>query len=665
MNRHDPIRNLDRAWIARESALDRMIFSDLNRLPQTRLNSPAQPADPADPAPSDTPDPSQPSHSELSLDPMLTIDHRLEIEGREFWFSGHAILCRCPDCSAPMSVRIWLGLADCWRCHCSLELSEVELRQLRPAGPATTRPAEWVPPPARSATSTRFDPERIPVAIERGGSQAAELEQLLAGTALARGVRGFFQSLPAWLVSFLLHLVLLLLLAMIVLQQANPDGIRIVLSTFLDKSRTLGGEVQLQNPLDSLADDLLPPVDLETAEIDARELQQAALDAAELAEDPQPLSNLPDLDQVRRNLTTDRATSQSFLARDPRLRAEIVERAGGTTLTEAAVARGLRWLASVQNQDGSWSLANYDRHDRPSNRGDSAATSLALLPFLGAGQTQEFGMYKATVARGLGWLLAHQEPNGDLRADFPGQAGMYAHGQATIVLCEAYAMTGDEKLRQPAQAAIDFIQAAQHPRGGWRYQPGEAGDTSVLGWQVMALQSARAAGGGLQVDDATLQLADYFLDSVSKSSRSRLPQGALYRYLPDGGEFTPAMTAEGLLCRMYLGWKRENPRLTAGVRWLVENHLPQSDQRNLYYWYYGTQVMHHYGGPSWDRWNRAVRQLLVESQRTSGKYPGSWEPDDYEWGAQGERIFVTSLAVCTLEVYYRHLPLFAALDLDE
>jgi hypothetical protein len=311
-------------------------------------------------------------------------------------------------------------------------------------------------------------------------------------------------------------------------------------------------------------------------------------------------------------------------------------------------------------------LANYERHARADNPGDAAGTSLALLPFLGAGQTPEQGRYKTEVAQGLAWLIANQKPDGDLRINFNGQAGMYAHGQATIVLCEAYAMTGDEKLREPAQRAIDFIQRAQHTSGGWRYQPGEPGDTSIFGWQLMALQSARAARGGIAVDPETLKLADYYLDLASTPrGKSRVPAGALYRYLPNDGSFTPAMTAEGLLCRMYLGWNRDNPRLMTGVRWLVEEHLPSADKPNLYYWYYGTQVLHHYGGKPWETWNRSVRDLLVASQLKKGKHPGSWEPSQFDWGAQGERIFVTSLAVCTLEVYYRHLPLFEPLALDD
>ena len=614
-----------------------------------------------------------------SSDPLNTLAHQFEIDGREFWVRGNAVLCPCPDCSAPLTVRVWLGVADCWKCGCALELDQEvwdKLRRTLPA-PATAKvlpsPAarQLLPTPPRPTLPAVVQPDAAaaqPAAAtnSREHGPAAELEQLLAGSRLAQLLQGGFSALPAWFVSFLLHLALLLLLAMIALQQTSPEALRIVLSSFIEKSRSEGSELQLQNPLNPLADDLLQPPDAEQAESEAREFEQAVADARELATDPLPISPLPDLDNLKRNLTADPGQTPSFAVRDPRLRAELLEKAGGTTQTEAAVARGLRWLASVQNQDGSWSLANYERHGRKDNQGDAAGTSLALLPFLGAGQTQEFGRYKSTVARGLAWLIANQKPNGDLRANFNGQAGMYAHGQAAIVLCEAYAMTGDEKLRQPAQLAINFIEQAQHTRGGWRYQPGEPGDTSVFGWQLMALQSARAARGGIAVSDETLKLADYYLDLASKPrGQSRVPAGALYRYLPDDGSFTPAMTAEGLLCRMYLGWSRDNPRLMTGVRWLVEEHLPTADKPNLYYWYYGTQVLHHYGGRPWETWNEAVRELLVGSQLKKGKHPGSWEPSQFEWGAQGERIFVTSLAVCTLEVYYRHLPLFEPLALDD
>jgi hypothetical protein len=329
-------------------------------------------------------------------------------------------------------------------------------------------------------------------------------------------------------------------------------------------------------------------------------------------------------------------------------------------MTEAAVARGLRWLAAHQAGDGRWSLHRL-AHARGCNcggagsiRSDSAATSLALLPFLGAGQTHLVGRYQDQVSRGLRWMLEHQRSDGDLRDSSQGNAGMYAHGQGTIVLCEAFLMTGDEALRLPAQRAVDFIVEAQHPAGGWRYSPGQPGDTSVLGWQLMALQSARAAH--LNVPDETFELAGQYLDTVSRRG------GALYAYLP-GQSPTHVMTAEALLCRIYLGWQLDASALREGIEYLVDRHMPREEEPNIYYWYYATQTLHHSGGESWERWNARMREILVESQERRGHGAGSWAPRG-EHSGPGGRIYMTSLAVCSLEVYYRHLPIFRQLKLE-
>ena len=403
------------------------------------------------------------------------------------------------------------------------------------------------------------------------------------------------------------------------------------------------------------------PKDVDLTDHDQREaVVLANQDALELRIDPDVVDpNLPDLEQVKRLVGTSTGGGQALAVRDPRIRVEVVKREGGTTLTEAAVARGLRWLAKHQNKDGSWSLHNFNRSrgctcTGTGTRCDAAGTSLALFPFLGAGQTHLVGRYREQVSRGLRWMLEHQDDNGDLRAGSTGNTGMYAHGQATIVLCEAYLMTGDEELRDPAQRAIRFIVDAQHPAGGWRYRPKEAGDTSVLGWQVMALQSGRAAK--LDVPAVTLELADHYLDSVADAT------GARYSYQPRHRP-THIMTAEALLCRMYLGWRLDEPGLRRGIKYLIEEHLPYNGSPNIYYWYYGTQAMHHHGGPEWEQWNNQMRKILVESQVRRGHPAGSWDPRGPH-AAAGGRIYMTALATCTLEVYYRHLPIFRQLDLD-
>ena len=426
-----------------------------------------------------------------------------------------------------------------------------------------------------------------------------------------------------------------------------------------DPHRVEGGRVELPAD-DQPSFDLPVPEDADDPAVRA-ELVAADQAARELREMLPSERRVP-LAELRRAIAQE-DPRRTLATRDPRVRVEMVQREGGTTMTEAAVARGLRWLAIHQMPNGRWKLERFaqshrcrdDCQHRGAIRSDSAATSLALLPFLGAGQTHQHGRYRDVVERGLTWLLAVQSDDGDLRYDSDLQASMYAHGQATIVLCEAYEMTGDAMLREPAQRAVDFLVGAQHRRGGWRYQPGQAGDMSVQGWQLMALQSARIAG--LQVPLETLARSERFLDRVMASD------GYRYRYQRRSGP-SAVMTAEAMLCRMYLGSSPRNESIQAGVAWLVAQHLPSGAEPNFYYWYYATQSLHHVGGWEWELWNRRMREILVDLQITQGHAAGSWDPIGPH-GPSGGRLYSTALATCCLEVYYRHAPIFRGVENDE
>ena len=112
---------------------------------------------------------------------------------------------------------------------------------------------------------------------------------------------------------------------------------------------------------------------------------------------------------------------------------------------------------------------------------------------------------------------------------------------------------------------------------------------------------------------------------------------------------------------MYLGWNRQNPALIAGSEFLDKLSPSPTD---LYYDYYATQVMYHMGGPRWDRWNKKMRDYLINTQATSGHEYGSWWYDD-PYSVPGGRLYTTSLAILTLEVYYRYLPLYSNRAVDE
>jgi hypothetical protein len=321
---------------------------------------------------------------------------------------------------------------------------------------------------------------------------------------------------------------------------------------------------------------------------------------------------------------------------------------GGTATTEAAVRDGLEWLKKNQLKSGLWSLSG-PYNEGTTTENELAATAMALLAFQGAGNTPKEGEFKQTVAKGWKALLEMQDKDGNFfRGGGAHNHRLYSQAQATIAICELYGMTKDPEYRAPAQLAIDYAVKIQAPEGGWRYEPKVDSDLSVTGWFVMALQSALMAG--LEVPSPTLDNVTKFLDSV------QLDGGREYSYLP-GQPSRPSMTAEGLLCRQYLGWKFDDERLQDGCRVILDNPITYDDP-NVYYWYYATQVMHHMGGEMWDEWNLVMREYVPREQVKTGAEKGSWNPADDRWGNHGGRLFVTCLSIYMLEVYYRHLPIY-------
>jgi hypothetical protein len=346
-----------------------------------------------------------------------------------------------------------------------------------------------------------------------------------------------------------------------------------------------------------------------------------------------------------------------------------------TEQTEAAIELGLVFLARHQAPDGSWSLQFApEGDDNPdpaaSYRAETAATGLALLSFLGAGYDHYGGQYAHVVQRALDHLIKYQRPDGDLyrpQDDASDRnARLYSHGIAAIALGEAYGMTGDQALAEPAQKAVDFIVAAQDSaRGGWRYIPGSGSDTSVSGWQLMALKSGELAG--LDVPRAAYDKVERWLDRAQATSAQYVYNPAAPETPEQGHGRRPSssMTAVGLLMRLYTGLNRDDAHMIEGAEYLLgrlpENGTAAEPARDTYYWYYATQVMFHMRGKYWQAWNDRLHPLLVDEQIQSGPLAGSWNPRrpvPDRWGPHGGRIYVTTLNLLSLEVFYRHLPLY-------
>lgn len=374
-------------------------------------------------------------------------------------------------------------------------------------------------------------------------------------------------------------------------------------------------------------------------------------------------------------------------------RSKAISMFGGTPSSEAAVEAALDWLARHQAEDGSWGFNHSftpgcSCANSGTSEGRTGATGAALLTYFGAGYTFADGPRAETIRRGLQFLLKSLNINpagyADLKGGDNGNGGIYQHGLATAALCEALAVdrvlmrmiqkdktvrfidpAGNEikykdlknlgeVLQNACQLTVNYLTFHQDPKGGgWGYQPKSAGDTSILGWQVMALISGRSEN--VTAPSVTWNGINSYLNAVKSKS------GYAYRA---GQAPKKSTTAIGVLCRMYTGATRSRTLKESVV--YLGNQGPSLGE--MYYNYYATQAMFAWGDEKeeggeklWTQWNDRTRDMLVKLQAKDGHQQGSWISTGHQ---EGGRHFATCLAAMTLEIYYRKLPVYQRLSLD-
>ncbi len=482
----------------------------------------------------------------------------------------------------------------------------------------------------------------------------------------------FFQATPAWLVSTMVHVLIFLVLGLVTI----ADPVKIVNVLTANNTGEEGPEIE-EFTIDEIdpgevseMEEVAEPVDvsepvemIEPTAMEPMEIATVDFEMSDLAADMAPTASM------LQSLSSLSAAPLSSRSAD--MKKKLLRDYGGNESSEAAVTKALKWLSRHQMPNGAWTYAHNvvcrnncgDPGEPNRAKAVNAATAMALLPFMGAGQTHIQGEYREVVFRGLRFLIQNGKAgkkNGLPVLDLSeGPGNMYSHGLAAIALCEAYAMTEDPELAGPAQAALNFIVYAQCRDGGWRYRPQQpdGGDTSVTGWQVMALKSGYM--GHLAVPPQTIQGSMLFLDKVQSNNGSR------YGYTKPDTRVRQACTAIGLLCRMYTGWDKDHPGIKAGVKELAKIGVMKND---IYYDYYAAQVLRHHGGAEWDKFNIELRDWLVSTQSTEGGARGSWHfpnSSSHRGPKEGGRLASTSFATMILEVYYRHMPLYADAAAEE
>ncbi|QDU69614.1 prenyltransferase/squalene oxidase repeat-containing protein [Engelhardtia mirabilis] len=353
---------------------------------------------------------------------------------------------------------------------------------------------------------------------------------------------------------------------------------------------------------------------------------------------------------------------------------------------EKALLAGLEWLKDHQSEDGHWDADDFPVEcdkEPPYSDGEGSAlhdvglTGLALLAFLGFGDTMNDGQYHETIRSGISWLQKQQDRSTGLIGEQTASNFIYNHAIAALALCEAQYGAPNPILKKSAQNAVNYIHRARNPYSAWRYQvpPDNTNDTSVTGWMVFALSAAQDAKLNVETDAyrGSLSWFDEVTDpTTGRTGYTQIGEGsARPRHLQEfyKAEYTEALTAVSVLCRVFIANilnepikddDRQKELVERGIELMME-HLPEWSEdgslNDMYYWYYASYALYQLSeqySSAWTKWEKALSDALLPSQRTSPPcFEGSWDPIG-PWGHEGGRVYSTAIGVLCLEVYFRY-----------
>jgi len=326
-------------------------------------------------------------------------------------------------------------------------------------------------------------------------------------------------------------------------------------------------------------------------------------------------------------------------SRSPGARGNAMARYGGAGSTEGAVIRCLRWLTKTQNEDGSWSGDNDPK---------TLATGIALLPFLGHGETPASPEFGKTVQKAMEFLLSMQAENGT----FKGTTGDPAleHAIITFALCETYGLTRVPKVKLARDKAVALIIKGQSASGLWGTEYGKMDNLESSVWQIRALRSALISGYSQDELKPVLQKAgDALKGTIEADSKDK-------------------KTGPAVCCLQLLGYGRE-PVCKAGIEALAGLTM---DWKNpgfddpVYHWHFITQAKFHSGGQHWVGWNKSFAPELVKVQQVlpAATTNRAGKPADCGfWTSPGKgerygKIYATALSCMMLQNYYAYLPTY-------
>lgn len=347
---------------------------------------------------------------------------------------------------------------------------------------------------------------------------------------------------------------------------------------------------------------------------------------------------------------------------------------------EAAIVKGLAWLAARQNADGSWG----------SGCDLVARTGLAVLKFetraieLGLDPMGEAYMYAPQVIKGLTYIEANAhnipisvQPAGDPDTNGNGKGTYFNQGTCgpghdiynTSVAMMAIATSGHPELYGGLlQDAVDYMAWAQADascgphRGGWRYQPDCNSDNSNTGYVILGLGFAQAPppfGFGLTLPQFVKNELSIWIDTIQDDVNGDPDDGGSW-YEPYWSWVNILKTGNLIFEMVLVGDTAGTPRLRDALDYIERHWRDQNIDPGWGYNVYPANYQAIFilkkgldfariplidldgdGMPEHD-WFAEVASVVVSQQNSDGSWPGCY------WG---DPVLCTSWALLSLEPF--------------
>jgi hypothetical protein len=313
-------------------------------------------------------------------------------------------------------------------------------------------------------------------------------------------------------------------------------------------------------------------------------------------------------------------------------------RAGGQGTTEPLHA-ALAWLAKAQRPDGSWAAT--------SDKGDVAATGLALLALLGDGHTTTQGTHRAAVTLGIKSMRTRvdSETGGFHPAGAEPPEHVWQHAVATLAFAEAYYFSKSPLLGRTSSQLLLYLDAVRRSDGSWPREAAGSGDVATTAWVLRGLSTLEHAG--VDVPATWIPEAREWLETYTNSRSGIAAVTGTSGYAAAGPDPTTALAA---FARFASGTTFESdPSLTAAAKHVLERASATPLDPHLAF--HGAHFLFQVGGGDWKTWNERVKPAVLEGQAKRGTNAGSWSRS--ETTASLGRVGETALRALTLEVYFR------------